>query len=85
MTCDFRTCGILLTARPDMESERLEVEKQFHSRNYLLEMPRFHAKMPLKSVPQKLNFLMAKVIYQNVIHYIVALFPLSKMSDIREV
>ena len=74
MTCDFRTCGILLTARPDMESERLEVEKQFHSRNYLLEMPRFHAKMPLKSVPQKLNFLMAKVIYQNVVHYIVCGF-----------
>ena len=74
MACDFRTCGILLTARPDMESERLEVEKQFHSRNYLLEMPRFHAKMPLKSVPQKLNFLMAKVIYQNVVHYIVCGF-----------
>ena len=74
MTCDFRTCGILLTARPDMESERLEVEKQFHSRNYLLEMPRFHAKMPLKSVPQKLNFLMAKVINQNVVHYIVCGF-----------
>ena len=56
-----------------MESERLEVEKQFHSRNYLLEMPRFHAKMPLKSVPQNLNFLMAKVIYQNA-HYIVCGF-----------
>ena len=30
--------------------------------NYLLEMPRFHAKMRLKSAPQKLNFLMANVI-----------------------
>ena len=49
-----------------MESERLEVEKQFHSRNYLLEMPRFHAKMRLKGVPQKLNFIMAKAICQNV-------------------
>ena len=74
MACDLRTCGILLTARPDMASERPEGEEQFHSRNYLLEMPRFHAKMPLKSVPQKLNFLMAKVIYQNVVHYIVCGF-----------
>ena len=30
--------------------------------NYLLEMARFYAKMPLKSAPQKLNFLMAKAI-----------------------
>ena len=27
-------------------------EKQFHSNNYLLEMPRYHPKMHLKSVPQ---------------------------------
>ena len=31
-----------------MASERLQGEEQFHSRNYLLEMPRFHAKMRLK-------------------------------------
>ena len=43
-----------------MASERLQEEEQFHLRNYLLEMPHFHAKMRLKSAPQKLNFLMAK-------------------------
>ena len=43
-----------------MASERLQGEEQFHSKNYLLEMPRSHAKMCLKSPPQKLNFLMAK-------------------------
>ena len=35
-------------------------DKQLHSKNYLLKMPRFHAK--LKNPPQKLNFLMAKAI-----------------------
>ena len=43
-----------------MASEILQGEEQFHSKNYLLEMPRSHAKMCLKSPPQKLNFLMAK-------------------------
>ena len=43
-----------------MASERLQGEEQFHTKNYLLEMSRFHAKMRLKSAPQKLNFLMAK-------------------------
>ena len=43
-----------------MASERLQGEKQFHSKNYLLEMSRFHAKMRLKSAPQKLNFLVVK-------------------------
>ena len=41
---------------------RLQGEQQFHSKNYLLEIPHPHAKMRLKSAPQKLNFLMAKVI-----------------------
>ena len=45
-----------------MASERLQGEEQFHSKNYLLGMPRFHAKIRLKSAPQKLNFLMAKAI-----------------------
>ena len=36
-----------------MASERLHRKKQFHSMNYLLEMPRSRAKMPLKNVPQK--------------------------------
>ena len=43
-----------------MAGERLQGEEQFHSMNYLLEIPRSHAKMHLKSLPQKLNFLMAK-------------------------
>ena len=48
-----------------MASERLQGEEQFHSRNYLLEMPLSHAKMRLKSAPQKLNFLMAKAISKS--------------------
>ena len=32
------------------------------TKNYLLEIPHFHAKMVLKSAPQKLNFLIAKAI-----------------------
>ena len=35
-------------------------EEQFHSKNYVLEMSLFHAKMRLKNAPQKLNFLMEK-------------------------
>ena len=48
-----------------MANERLQEEEQFHSKNYLLEMPRSHAKMHLKSAPQKLNFVMAKAISNN--------------------
>ena len=48
-----------------MASERLQGEEQFHSRNYLLEMSRFHAKMRLKSASQKLNFLMEKTISKS--------------------
>ena len=43
-----------------MANERLQREEQFHSKNYLLEMPCPHAKMSLKS----LNFVMAKL-YQK--------------------
>ena len=35
-----------------MENERLQGEEQFHSKNYLLEMPCSHAKIYLKSAPQ---------------------------------
>ena len=35
-----------------MACERLQGEEQFHSKNYLLEMPCFHAKMRLKCAPQ---------------------------------
>ena len=48
-----------------MARERLQGEKQFHSKNYLLEMPCSHAKIGFKSAPQKLNFLMAKAISKN--------------------
>ena len=34
-----------------MTTERLQGEKQLHSKNYLLETPRSHAKMRLKSAP----------------------------------
>ena len=45
-----------------MANERLQVEEQFHSENYLLKMSHFHTKMRSKSAPQKLNFVMAKAI-----------------------
>ena len=48
-----------------MASEILQGEEQFHSMNYLLEIPRSHAKMCSKSPPQKLNFLMAKDISKS--------------------
>ena len=48
-----------------MASEELQGEEQFHSKNYFLEMPFFHAKMRLKSAPQKLNFLMTKAISKS--------------------
>ena len=48
-----------------MASERLQGEGWFNFKNYLLEMPRFHAKICLKSALQKLNFLMAKTISKN--------------------
>ena len=48
-----------------MASERLQREEQLHTKNYRLEMSRFHAKMRLKSAPQKLNLLMAKAISKS--------------------
>ena len=45
-----------------MANERLQGEEQFHSKNYLSELYCSHVKMRLKSVPQKLNFVMAKAI-----------------------
>ena len=48
-----------------MANERLQGQEQFHSKNCLLEMSRFHAKMCLKSAPQKLNFLMEKAIWKS--------------------
>ena len=48
-----------------MASERLQGEEQFHTKNYLLEMSRFHAKIRLKSASQKLNFLMTKAVSKS--------------------
>ena len=48
-----------------MASERLQDEEQFHSNNYLLEMPCFDAKMHLKSAPPKLNVLITKAISKS--------------------
>ena len=60
-----------------MASKRLKAEVQFHSTNLLLEMPCSHAKMRLKSAPQKLNFLMAKAI-SKLIHKIKAANALAR-------
>ena len=46
-------------------NERLQGEEQFHSKNYLLEMSRSHAKMRLKSAPQKLNFVKGEAIAES--------------------
>ena len=48
-----------------MASERLKGDEKFHSKAYLLKMPCFHAKMHLKSAPQKLDFLMTKAISKS--------------------
>ena len=48
-----------------MASERLQLEEQFDSKNYFLEMPHSYAIMRLKSAPQKLNFLTAKDISKS--------------------
>ena len=42
-----------------------DYKEQFHSKNYLLEIPRSHAKIRLKSASQKLNFVMAKAISKS--------------------
>ena len=46
-------------------SERLQGEEQIHTKNDLLEMSHFHAKMRWKSAPQKLISLMAKAISKS--------------------
>ena len=48
-----------------MANERLQGEERIHSKNYLLEIPRSHARKHLKSAPQKLNFVMAKAISKS--------------------
>ena len=48
-----------------MANERLQGDEQFHSKKFLLEMHRSHAKMCLKSAPQKLNFVITKAILKS--------------------
>ena len=48
-----------------MTNDRLQGEVQYHSKNYLLEMPRSHAKIRSKSAPENLNFVMAKAISKS--------------------
>ena len=43
-----------------MASEGLQEEEKFHTKNYLSEMSCLHAKMRLKSAPQKLNISYSK-------------------------
>ena len=50
-----------------MANEKLQGEKEFHTENCLLEMHRSHAKICLKSAPQKLNLGTTKL-YQKVIY-----------------
>ena len=48
-----------------MASKTLQGEEEFHSKNHLLEMPFSHAKMCLKSAPQKLSFVMTKAVSKS--------------------
>ena len=48
-----------------MANERLQGEQQFHSKNYLLEMRRSHAKILLKSASEELNYVIAKAISKS--------------------
>ena len=47
-----------------MAIETIQEQQEFHSKNYLLEMPRSHANMHLKKEPQKLDFIK---LYQKVL------------------
>ena len=46
-------------------NERLQGEGQSHSKNYLLEMYLFYAKIRLKSAPQKLNLVIPKAVSKS--------------------
>ena len=48
-----------------MANERLKGEEKFDSKHCLLEMPRSHTKMHLKSAPRKLNLVMKKAISKS--------------------
>ena len=45
--------------------KRLIGQEKFHSKNYLLEMPHSHAKMRLKSAPQKAELFNGKSYIKN--------------------
>ena len=48
-----------------MANQRLQGKEQFHFKNYFSEMFPSHAKMRLKSAPQKLNLVIAKAISRS--------------------
>ena len=48
-----------------MSNQKGQGEELFYSKNHVLQVPPSHAKMRLKSPPQKLKFLMAKDIQKN--------------------
>ena len=50
-----------------MSNERLQGQNSFQSKNHFLEILPPHAKMLLKSAPQKLNFLTAKAIQKVIL------------------
>ena len=60
-----------------MANKRLQREEQYHSKNSLLEMYRFHAKIRLKSASQKLNLAIAKAV-SKVTYKIVAANTLAR-------
>ena len=48
-----------------MANERIQGDKKFHSKIYLLEKPCSHAKILLKIAPQTLNLVMDKAISKS--------------------
>ena len=52
-------------------SQRLRGEERFHSKNYLLEMPRSHAKIRLKSEPKKLKKVISKKLWQKLYEKVI--------------
>ena len=51
-----------VTREQQLQMKDYKREKQFHFKNYILEIPCSSAKMRAKSAPQKLTFSMAKAI-----------------------
>ena len=58
-----------------MANKRLQREEQYHFKNSLLEMYRFHAKIRLKSASQKLNLAIAKAVSKSYIQDCSCKYP----------